>query len=185
MSSNPKMLPPFRDSALTRILKTIFLGNNKAIIVVTLNPSLDCLDETLNSIRFARYAKRVKTKVIRKDNLSTVSVEAGKKGDKFNDKLKCFNGKIAFSNKVCSPLRVLKTEATSKDFRASREREIMKLNYDNRLLKEVIDENTRLKKEIQVLVDRQTQSLKGNSVTGGTEEIDSTHSGIDEILLHA
>jgi hypothetical protein len=185
MSSNPKMLPPFRDSALTRILKTIFLGNNKAIIIVNLNPSIDCLDESLNTIRFARYAKRVKTKVIRKDNISTISVEAGKTAKFSNDKLKIFKGKAAFSNKVCSPLRVLKTESTSKDFRASREREIMKLNYDNRLMKEVIDENNRLKKEIQLLVDRQTQSLKGNSATGGTEEIDSTHSGIDEILLQA
>lgn len=183
MSSNPKMLPPFRDSALTRILKSIFLSNNKATIIVTLDPSIDCAEESLNTIRFARYARRVKTKVIRKDNLSPNGPDKGYSSQSFQGKSCSFKGKLAFSQHVASPVRVLRTEFTAKDLHASRERELMKANHDRKLLKEVIQENSRLKQEIQLLVEKQTKSLQGKSVSGANDEVDSTNSGMEDILL--
>jgi hypothetical protein len=184
MSSNPKMLPPFRDSALTRILKSVFLNNNKATIIVNIDPSTEWIEESMNTIRFARYAKRVKTKVIRKDHQSTGSLGHKKTPAHLQEEIKMLKERLVLQSHLSQPLRILRGDQSTKDLKAGREREMMKARYDNRLLKEVMDENSRLKKEIQLLVERQTKSLKGNSVAGFNEEGDSTNSGIDEILQH-
>jgi len=55
--------PPFRDSALTHVLKDSLQGNCKTTILVCLSPHKFNVNETVNSLRFATRAKLIKNKV--------------------------------------------------------------------------------------------------------------------------
>ncbi|KAJ0407428.1 hypothetical protein P43SY_004969 [Pythium insidiosum] len=50
---------PYRDSKLTRLLQDSLGGNTKTKIIATLSPSLDCLDESVSTLKFADRAKQV------------------------------------------------------------------------------------------------------------------------------
>lgn len=50
---------PYRDSKLTRLLQDSLGGNTKTKIIATLSPSLDCLDESISTLKFADRAKQV------------------------------------------------------------------------------------------------------------------------------
>lgn len=52
---------PFRDSKLTRLLQSSLSGNAKIAVICTVSPTLRCVDETHNTLRFATRAKRIKT----------------------------------------------------------------------------------------------------------------------------
>jgi hypothetical protein len=80
MTSNSSFLPPFRESLLTRLLKTSFLSNSHSMIIIGLNISVQTLDESVNTLRFAKLAKRVKTKIMR----SSIS-HGGRKENDINE----------------------------------------------------------------------------------------------------
>jgi kinesin family protein 3/17 len=44
---------PFRDSKLTRLLQDSLGGNTKTLFIVTLSPSISCMDETASTLQFA------------------------------------------------------------------------------------------------------------------------------------
>ncbi|KAL7995886.1 putative kinesin-like protein [Plasmopara halstedii] len=50
---------PYRDSKLTRLLQDSLGGNTKTKIIATLSPSLDCVDESISTLKFADRAKKV------------------------------------------------------------------------------------------------------------------------------
>ncbi|RHY34293.1 hypothetical protein DYB32_001029 [Aphanomyces invadans] len=50
---------PYRDSKLTRLLQDSLGGNTKTRIIATLSPSLDCIDESVSTLKFADRAKQV------------------------------------------------------------------------------------------------------------------------------
>jgi hypothetical protein len=50
---------PYRDSKLTRLLQDSLGGNTKTRIIATLSPSMDCLDESISTLKFADRAKQV------------------------------------------------------------------------------------------------------------------------------
>lgn len=52
---------PYRDSKLTRLLQSSLSGNAKIAVICTVSPTLRCVDETHNTLRFATRAKRIKT----------------------------------------------------------------------------------------------------------------------------
>ncbi|XP_041460234.1 kinesin-like protein KIF28P isoform X3 [Lytechinus variegatus] len=52
---------PFRDSALTKLLKNALGGNSKTIMVAALSPADINYDETLSTLRYADRAKQIKT----------------------------------------------------------------------------------------------------------------------------
>lgn len=52
---------PYRDSKLTRLLQDSFGGNTRTRIIATLSPAIECLDETISTLRFADRAKQVMT----------------------------------------------------------------------------------------------------------------------------
>lgn len=56
---------PYRDSKLTRLLKFSLGGNCKTVMIVCISPSSKHYDETLNTLKYADRAKKIKTKVIR------------------------------------------------------------------------------------------------------------------------
>eukprot|EP01035_Chromulina_nebulosa_P018856 gene18856-24641_t len=51
---------PYRDSKLTRILQPSLDGNAHIAVVCTISPTLSCLDETHNTLKFATRAKSVR-----------------------------------------------------------------------------------------------------------------------------
>ncbi|KAJ2510197.1 hypothetical protein H4217_007988, partial [Coemansia sp. RSA 1939] len=53
---------PYRDSKLTRILQPSIGGNAKTLIICTVTPSPDYVDETLSTLKFASRAKTIENK---------------------------------------------------------------------------------------------------------------------------
>lgn len=62
LTDNKGMLPPYRDSKLTRILQESLGGNSKTSLIITCSPAKYNLEETLSTLRFGARAKRVKNK---------------------------------------------------------------------------------------------------------------------------
>ena len=52
---------PFRESKLTRLLQDSLGGNSKTMLIATLSPASDCLEETISTLRFADRAHQVMT----------------------------------------------------------------------------------------------------------------------------
>ncbi|GMH65116.1 hypothetical protein TrST_g3436 [Triparma strigata] len=52
---------PYRESKLTRLLQDSLGGNSKTVLIATLSPASDCLDETISTLRFADRAHSVMT----------------------------------------------------------------------------------------------------------------------------
>ena len=44
---------PYRDSKLTRLLQDSLGGNAKTLFIVTISPSISCMDETTSTLQFA------------------------------------------------------------------------------------------------------------------------------------
>ena len=59
--SAPTKHVPFRESKLTRLLQDSLGGNSKTMLIATLSPASDCLDETISTLRFADRAHQVMT----------------------------------------------------------------------------------------------------------------------------
>ena len=57
-SNGKKVIVPFRDSVLTKLLKNALGGNSKTILIAALSPADINYDETLSTLR---YFKRVTT----------------------------------------------------------------------------------------------------------------------------
>ena len=50
---------PYRDSKLTRLLQPCLGGSSRAVIISTISPAANAVEETLNTLRFASRARRV------------------------------------------------------------------------------------------------------------------------------
>lgn len=55
---------PYWDSKLTRMLKDSLGGNCRTIMIVTVSPSEYQFEETLNTLKYANWAKNIKTTAI-------------------------------------------------------------------------------------------------------------------------
>ena len=55
----PRTHIPYRDSALTRLLRDSLGGNTRTAIIATISPSAMCLEETFSTLNFAGRARRV------------------------------------------------------------------------------------------------------------------------------
>ena len=58
------MLPPYRDSALTRILQNAIGGNSKIVMMRALSPAKINYEETLSTLRYKYRAKKIQNKDI-------------------------------------------------------------------------------------------------------------------------
>jgi len=61
----------FRESKLTRLFQPILSGNSKTIVICTVNPNADHLQESINTLRFGITAGGIKTTVAPKEIEST------------------------------------------------------------------------------------------------------------------
>ena len=64
IGKNKNMLPPYRDSALTRILQNALGGNSKTVMICALSPALINYEETLSTLRYADRAKKIQNKAV-------------------------------------------------------------------------------------------------------------------------
>lgn len=82
---------PYRDSKLTRILKDSLGGNAKTVLIACVFPTLQHIDETINTLKYASIAKKIKNMV--KKNISN-NIEEDKANEEFYisivDKLKSY-----------------------------------------------------------------------------------------------
>ena len=58
------MLPPYRDSTLTRILQNAIGGNSKIVKMCALSPAKINYEETLSTLRYTYRAKKIQNKAI-------------------------------------------------------------------------------------------------------------------------
>ena len=60
---------PFRNSALTKILRSSFGGNSRTLLILCISPSISDFDISLSTLRFGRCAKKIKNEI--KSNVIT------------------------------------------------------------------------------------------------------------------
>ena len=58
------MLPPYRDSSLTRILQNALGGNSKTIMICAISPASINYEESLSTLRYADRAKKIQNKAV-------------------------------------------------------------------------------------------------------------------------
>ncbi|XP_031552052.1 kinesin-like protein KIF28P [Actinia tenebrosa] len=80
-----KVLVPYRDSALTKLLQNALGGNSKTIMIAALSPADINYDETLGTLRYADRAKKIKNKAVVNENPMDKLIRELKEE---NDKLK-------------------------------------------------------------------------------------------------
>ncbi|XP_039255213.2 kinesin-like protein KIF13A isoform X1 [Styela clava] len=80
---------PYRDSALTWILKDNLGGNSRTAMVATISPSADNYEETLSTLRYADRAKRIVNKaVVNEDPNARIIRELREEVEKLQNQLK-------------------------------------------------------------------------------------------------
>ncbi len=64
LGKGKNILPPYRDSALTRILQNALGGNSKTVMICALSPASINYEETLSTLRYADRAKKIQNKAV-------------------------------------------------------------------------------------------------------------------------
>jgi len=59
---------PYRDSKLTRLLKDSLGGNTKTIMIACISPFYMAYEETVNTLKYASNARRIKRKIVKNVN---------------------------------------------------------------------------------------------------------------------
>ncbi|EUD74661.1 kinesin family member 2/24 [Plasmodium vinckei petteri] len=62
---------PFRDSELTKVLRDIFVGKSKSIMIANISPTISSCEQTLNTLRYSSRVKNFKTKPMPNDGDDT------------------------------------------------------------------------------------------------------------------
>ena len=66
--SKRKIVVPYRESVLTKLLQNALGGNSKTVMIAALSPADVNYDETLSTLRFADRVKRIKNTVVVNEN---------------------------------------------------------------------------------------------------------------------
>ncbi|WBY61250.1 kinesin-13 [Plasmodium yoelii yoelii] len=64
---------PFRDSELTKVLRDIFVGKSKSIMIANISPTISSCEQTLNTLRYSSRVKNFKTKPMLNDGEDTAN----------------------------------------------------------------------------------------------------------------
>merc|ERR1712048_194042 len=73
---------PYKESALTYILKAGIGGNSKTALIACVTQAADSMSESVNTLRFAMQASHVKNKVEKKEAKDKAQAEAEEIADK-------------------------------------------------------------------------------------------------------
>jgi len=63
-NGDKKIVIPYRDSVLTRMLQEALGGNSSTIMVCAIRPGINYYEETLNTLKYADRAKQIKNKPV-------------------------------------------------------------------------------------------------------------------------
>jgi hypothetical protein len=55
---------PYRDSRLTRLLADSLGGNSRTVVIACVSPAGDCLEESLNTLKYANRARNIRNKPV-------------------------------------------------------------------------------------------------------------------------
>ena len=86
---------PYRESSLTRMLQNALGGNSKTIMVCAISPATINYEESLNTLRYAERAKKVKNVAVINESAHDKMIRELRAE---NDKLKDFINAIASGN---------------------------------------------------------------------------------------
>ncbi|XP_052831128.1 kinesin-related protein 1-like [Octopus bimaculoides] len=67
-SGKKKVVVPYRESVLTKLLKNALGGNSRTVMIAALSPANINYDETLSTLRYADRAKQIKNKAVVNEN---------------------------------------------------------------------------------------------------------------------
>ncbi|CAI9737687.1 KIF28P isoform X5 [Octopus vulgaris] len=67
-SGKKKVVVPYRESVLTKLLKNALGGNSRTVMIAALSPADINYDETLSTLRYADRAKQIKNKAVVNEN---------------------------------------------------------------------------------------------------------------------
>ena len=153
----------FRDSKLTRILQTSLSGNTKTSLIVCASPHPNNEEETLATLRFAKRAKMIKTKV--KANLHRSPDELQKLVDKLEEEVAEMRGYIASLEKKLKEAGVeLPTAAEAGALTKEMSAAVVSGAGDARLK----EENDKLKESLRIAQD-ELEDLKADSDSADAE----------------
>lgn len=117
---------PYRDSKLTRLLKDSLGGNTKTIMIACISPSLVCMEETLNTLNYAKRARNIKKKVfknIKENNEESENV-------KYQEKIQNLLQQVDFQNKIINQQSICQVcKKLSKENKELRNSDLPKEEY--------------------------------------------------------
>lgn len=116
------MRPVYRDSKLTRLLQDSLGGNTFTVILATVSPTAECLEESLNTLKFLERAKQVKTSVV---------------AHRFSNN----NDMLALEKEIVYLKDVLKLKRNGVNVPSEINAKLRHLQLENEKLKELIDED--------------------------------------------
>jgi hypothetical protein len=58
---------PFRESKLSRLLEDSLGGNTRTCLIATISTSIELVDESISTLKFAERAKTIKTTVVKNE----------------------------------------------------------------------------------------------------------------------
>lgn len=64
VGKSKNILPPYRDSNLTKLLMNALGGNSKTVMICALSPAKVNVEDTLSTLRYAERAKKIQNKAI-------------------------------------------------------------------------------------------------------------------------
>jgi hypothetical protein len=114
---------PYRDSKLTRILQNALGGNSKTIMVCAVSPAEMNYDESLNTLKYAERAKRVKNIAIINESAQDKMIrELRAENDNLKMLLMAAGGNIDFNDPdLLAKLTALGIESKSNNVKATEE----------------------------------------------------------------
>jgi hypothetical protein len=157
--------PPYRESALTWMLRNTFGGNSKTIMIATVSPSASSFDETLSTLRYASRARQVvnrvsvnvkeETKLMAELQVEMESIRSQLQDvttQEHEEQIEALTEQLRFHQQMVEEMHH-RTEAARRQWESS-ERETEKR------LESAAQEKERLQQQVEALEREHTQALQ-------------------------
>ena len=194
---------PYRESMLTKLLCDSLGGNTKTVMIANVGPADMNVEETINSLRYAESAKKIKNKPIINEDPKDAQLrkiqeeieflkrqlEGGIGGGKF----KMQDGMSAVEDENNMKNIMEKIEKEKEDFKNQQEKEIQKIKQlkdmaeeeKNKLIQKIskeIEENKKLKDESKQMLMKYRDMKK--KVLNGSDAEKKVKEQENEIIRH-
>ncbi len=196
---------PYRESVLTKLLCDSLGGNTKTVMIANVGPADMNVEETINTLRYAESAKKIKNKPIINEDPKDAQLrkiqeeieylkrqlEGGIGGGKFNFKMQDGMNNVEDENNMKNMME--KIEKEKEDFKIQQEKEIYKIKQlkdmaeeeKNKLIQKInkeFEENKKLKDESKQMLMKYRDMKK--KVLKGTDAEKIVKEQENEIIKH-